>query len=269
MEQKKKVWPNLRERAKLNLKIGKKGLGKKKKTPLKYRRSMSVPDLRINPSAMLDLQDDSRTPGQDSVFFGNVEGSCDMDETASETSSIALSEQFSVTDMPYSCSPAPSERSVPVDFPVLLETDKRQRATTWYIDDLDAVAGPVYPPTERQMAPERKSPGQRPKDPIDRVAAALSRAGAGRQTPLARASDEMSTLTTIESVSGTPPEEKCSTEHQPSSPVEMFIAGSAEDMASLTKFCFQVLLLHKYALPFKSLCSAVEFLTVTKEFYFN
>ncbi|XP_016347768.1 multiple C2 and transmembrane domain-containing protein 2-like [Sinocyclocheilus anshuiensis] len=221
MEQKKKVWPNLRERAKPNLilKIGKKGLGKKKKTPLIYRRSMSVPDLRINPSAMLDLQDDSRTPGQDSVFFGNMEGSCDLDEAASETSSTALSEQLSVADVPYSCSPAPSERSVPVDFPVLLETDKRQRATTWYIDDLDAVTGPVYPPTERQMAPERKSPGQRPKDPTDRVAAALSRAGAGRQTPPAQ-----------ESVSSTPPEEKCPTEHQPSSPVDMFIAGSAEDM---------------------------------------
>ncbi len=245
MEQKKKVWLNLCERAKLNLKIGKKGLGKKKKTPLKYRRSMSVPDLRVKPSAMLDLQDGPRKPDQDSVFFGNVEGSCYLDETASETSSISLSEQFSVPDMPYSCSPAPSERSVPVDFTVLLETDKRQRATTWYTDDLDAVAGHVYPHTERQMAPERKSPGQRPKDPTDRVAAALSRAGA-------RASDEMSTLTTtIESVSHTPPEEKCPT--QPSSPVEMFIAGSAEDMASLTKFCFQVLLLHKYALPFKSL----------------
>lgn len=269
MEQKKKVWPNLCERAKLNLKIVKKGLGKKKKTPLKYRRSMSVPDLRINHSAMLDLQDDSRTPGQDAVFFGNVEDSCDLDETASETSSIALSEQLSVPDMPYSGSPAPSERSVPVDVPVLLETDKRHRATTWYIDDLDAVAGPVYPPSERQMAPERKSPGQRPKDPTDRVAAALSRAGAGRQTPPARASDVMSTLTTIESISSTPPEEKCPTEHQSYTPVEMFIAGSAEDMASLTKFCFQVILLHKYALSFKIVCSAVEFLTVTTDFYFN
>uniref|UniRef100_A0A672NJS9 Multiple C2 and transmembrane domain-containing protein 2-like n=1 Tax=Sinocyclocheilus grahami TaxID=75366 RepID=A0A672NJS9_SINGR len=97
MEQKKKVWPNLRERAKPNLilKIGTKGLGKKKKTPLIYRKSMSVPDLRINPSAMLDLQDDSRTPGQDSVFFGNMEGSCDLDEAASETASTALSEQLS------------------------------------------------------------------------------------------------------------------------------------------------------------------------------
>ncbi|XP_026113015.1 multiple C2 and transmembrane domain-containing protein 2-like [Carassius auratus] len=224
MEQKKKVWPNFRERAKpkLILKIGKKGLGKKKKTPLKYRRSMSVPDLRINPSAMLDLQDDSRTPGQDSVFF---EGSCDLDETASVSSSTALSEQLSVADMPYSCSPAPSVRSVPVDFPVLLETDKRQRATTWYFDDLDGVAVPVYPATERQMAPEKKSPGQRAKDPTDRVAAALSRAGAG-QTPPAPASYE----TTAESISSTPPEEKYLTNHQPSSPVEMFIAGSAEDM---------------------------------------
>ncbi|XP_016376778.1 multiple C2 and transmembrane domain-containing protein 2-like [Sinocyclocheilus rhinocerous] len=239
MEQKKKIWPNLRERAKpiLNLKIGKKGLGKKKKTPLKYRRSMSVPDIRINPSAMMALQDDSRTPGQDSCFFGNVEGSCDLDETASETSSTALSEQLSVADMPYSCSPAPSERTVPVDFPVAVETDKRQRATTWYIDDLDAVTGPVHSHTERQMTPvpaERKSPGQRPKDPSDKVAAALSRAGAGRQTPPARAADEMSTLTITESVSTTPPEEKtcisCPTEHEPFSPLDMFIAGSAEDM---------------------------------------
>ncbi|XP_043080926.1 multiple C2 and transmembrane domain-containing protein 1-like [Puntigrus tetrazona] len=230
MEQKKKIWPNLRDRGRFNLKIGKKGLGKKKKTPLKYRRSMSVPDLRINPSAMMDLQDDSRTPGQETIFFGNVEGSCDLDETGSETSSIALSERLSVADLPYSCSPAPSERSAPVDFPVLLETDKRQRATTWYIDDLDAVTGPVYPPTERQVAPERKSPGQRLKDPTDRLAAALGRVGAGRQTPPSRGSDEMSTLTTTESVSSIPPEEKCPAEYQPSSPLEMFIAGSAEDM---------------------------------------
>lgn len=203
---------------------------------------MSVPDLRINPSAMLDLQDDSRTPGQDSVFFGNAAGSCDLDETASETSSTALSEQLSVADMPYSCSPMPSERSVHVDFPVSLETDKRQRATTWYIDDLDSVTGPVYPHTERQIAAERKSPGQRLKEPSDKVVAALSRAGAGRQTPPARASDEMSTLTTAESVSATPFEEKaynsCPTEHVPSSPVEMFIVGSAEDMVSHHKVLF-------------------------------
>ncbi|KTF88743.1 hypothetical protein cypCar_00040492 [Cyprinus carpio] len=127
MEQKKKAWPNFRERAKpkLILKIGKKGLGKKKKTPLKYRRSMSVPDLRINPSAMLDSQDDSRTPGQDSVFFGNMEGICDLDETASETSSTALSEQLSVADMPYSCSPAPSDiPNETSDFDTLAEQER-------------------------------------------------------------------------------------------------------------------------------------------------
>ncbi|XP_073706261.1 multiple C2 and transmembrane domain-containing protein 2 [Garra rufa] len=236
MERKKKVWPNLRERA-LNLKIGRKALGKKKKTPLKYRRSMSVPDLRINPTAMLALQDESRTPGQDSVFFGNVEGSTDVDETASETSSTALSEQLSFADMPYSCSPAPSERSVPVDFPVSMETDRRQRATTWYIDDLDAVTGPVHPLIERQLPPvpaERKSPGQRPKDPSNKVTAVLTRASAGRQTPPTRASEEMSTLTITEPVNNTPLEERayisCPTEREPSSPFEMFIAGSAEDM---------------------------------------
>lgn len=241
MEQRKKVWQNFRDRAKpkLNLKIGKKAQGKKKKTPLKYRRSMSVPDIRCHPHAMgLALQDDPRTPGQDSVFFGNLEGSSDLDETTSETSSLALSEHFSVADMPYSCSPAPSEKSAPADFTVPVETDKRPRATTWYIDEVDAVPGPLPSPTERHMTPvpaERKSPRQRPKDPSDKLAAALNRAG-GRQLPPARASDEMCTWTNIESVSAAPSEEKAcistKTEHAPSSPMEMFIAGSAEDMVS-------------------------------------
>lgn len=240
MDQKKKVWPHLRERARLNLKIGKKGLGKKKKTPLKYRRSISVPDLMINPSAMLALQGDPRTPGHNSVFFGNMEGSCDMDETASETSSVAFSERLSLADVPYSCSPAPSERPAAADFPVFMETDELRRATTWYIDDLDSVH-PVHIYIEKQFAPvpaERKSPAQKPKDPSNKVAEALCRASAGRQTPPSRASDEMSTLTFTESVSTTPSpsEEKayisCPTELVPSSPMEMFVAGSAEDMAS-------------------------------------
>lgn len=241
MEQRKKVWQNFRERAKpkLNLKIGKKAQGKKKKTPLKYRRSMSVPDIRFHPQAMaMALQDDPRTPGQDSVFFGNSEGPSDLDETASETSSLALSERFSVADMPYSCSPALSEKSVPAYFTVPVETDKRSRVTTWYIDEYDAVTGPLPPPTERQMTPvpaERRSPGQRPRHPADKVAAALNRAG-GRQMPPARASDEMCTWTNTESVSTAPSEEKAciftNTEHEPSSPMEMFIAGSAEDMVS-------------------------------------
>ncbi|XP_059420914.1 multiple C2 and transmembrane domain-containing protein 2-like [Carassius carassius] len=243
MEQKKKVWPML------NLKIGKKGLWKKKKkTPLKYRRSMSVPDIRIHPSALMALQNDSRTPGQDS------EGSCDLDETASETSVTALSEQLSVSEMPYSCSPAPSERTIPVDFDVSVETRKQQSATTWYIDDLD---GHVHSHTERQMAPvpaERKSPDQRPKDPSDKVPAALSKASAGRQTPPARASDEMSTLTITESVSTTPPEEKdcfsCPTEHEPFYPLEMFITGSAEDMDLLNETSdFDTLPEHEQNIP--------------------
>ncbi|KAI2653593.1 Multiple C2 and transmembrane domain-containing protein 2 [Labeo rohita] len=216
--------------ARLNLKIGKKGLGKKKKTPLKYRRSISVPDLMINPSAMLALQGDPRTPGHNSVFFGNMEGSCDMDETASETSSVAFSERLSLADVPYSCSPAPSERPAAADFPVFMETDELRRATTWYIDDLDSVH-PVHIYIEKQFAPvpaERKSPAQKPKDPSNKVAEALCRASAGRQTPPSRASDEMSTLTFTESVSTTPSpsEEKayisCPTELVPSSPMEMF-----------------------------------------------
>lgn len=238
MEKKKKVWPNF-ERAKFNL-FGKKGLGKHKKTPLKHRRSMSVPDIRFHPHAMrMALQDDPRTPGQHSVFFGNLEGPGDLDETGSETSSLALSEQSSVTDMRYSCSPAPSEKSVPADFTLPVETDKRSRATTWYTDELDAATGALPPPTERLITPvpaERKSPGQRPKNPSDKVAAALSRAG--RQMPPARASDDVCAWTNTESVN-TPSEEKACisspTEHEPFSPMDMFIAGSAEDMVSHLK----------------------------------
>lgn len=238
MEQKKKVWPNFRERAKLNL-FGKKGLGKKKKTPLKHRRSMSVPDIRLHPHAMrMALQDDPRTPGQHSVFFGNLEG--DLDETASETSSLALSEQSSVTDMRYSCSPAPSEKSVPADFTLPVETDKRPRVTTWYTDELDAATGALPPPTERLITPvpaERKSPGQRQKNPSDKVAEALSRAG--RQVPPARASDDTCAWTNTESVITTPSEEKAfissPTEHKQFFPMDMFIAGSAEDMVSPLK----------------------------------
>jgi len=236
MEQKKKAWPNFRDKAKLNL-FGKKGLGKKKKTPLKHRRSMSVPDIRCHPHAMrMALENNPGTPGQDSVFFGNL-GPGDLDETASDTSSLGLSEQFSVADRSYSCSPAPSEKSAPADFTLPMETDKRPRATTWYIDEAD---GSIPTPTERLITPvpaERKSPNQRPKNPSDKVAAALSRAG--RPMPPARASDETCTWTNTESVSTTPPEEKAClyspTEHVQFDPLEMFIAGSAEDMVSHLK----------------------------------
>lgn len=223
---------------------------------------MSVPDIRFHPHAMrMALQDGPRTPGQDSLFFGNLEGPGDLDETASETSSLALSEQFSATDMPHSCSPAPSEKSVPADITLPMETDKRPRATRWYTDELDAGTGPLPPPTERLITPvpaERRSPGQRPKNPSDKVSAALSRAG--RQMPSARASDEMCVRTNTESVSTSPSEEKACisspTEHEQFSAMEMFIAGSAEDMVSHLKV-FLLLSLHQYALPFTSLKSAI------------
>ncbi|XP_066540713.1 multiple C2 and transmembrane domain-containing protein 2 isoform X2 [Hoplias malabaricus] len=80
MEPKKnKVFSRLRDRTKplFNVKIGKKA----KKTPLKYRRSISVPDLRCGQS----------TPPTLGAFL-------DQDETESETSSLACSETFSVTD---------------------------------------------------------------------------------------------------------------------------------------------------------------------------
>ncbi|XP_056334371.1 multiple C2 and transmembrane domain-containing protein 2 isoform X2 [Danio aesculapii] len=202
MDPRRKMWSNLRERAKpvLNLKIGK----KKKKTPLKYRRSMSVPDLRFNPRAMMALQDESSTPSHTSAFFDNTDGLGDIDDVASETSSVALSERFSVADFPCVCSPAPSERSAPVDFPVSAETDKRQRATTWYFEDSDSVTGVTPPFAELQMTAGHAE--RRPKESSDKL---------GR----ARALDDMSISS----------EEKAwPTEHEPSSPLSMFVVGSAE-----------------------------------------
>nr|QEN96202.1 multiple C2 domain and transmembrane region protein 2a variant 3 [Danio rerio] len=206
MDPRKKMWSNLRERAKpvLNLKIGK----KKKKTPLKYRRSMSVPDLRFNPRAMMALQDESSTPSQASAFSDNTDGLGDIDDTASETSSVAFSERFSVADVPYVCSPAPSERSAPVDFPVSAETDKRQRATTWYFEDSDSVTGVTPSSAELQMTAGHAE--RRPTESSDKLVAALGRA---------RALDDMSISS----------EEKAwHTEHEPSSPLSMFVVGSAE-----------------------------------------
>lgn len=204
MEQKKRIW------SKLNIKIGKKG--KKKKTPLKYRRSMSVPDLRVRPQGMQAL-DEYRPLDQDTVFFGNLMVPGDHDETGSETSSLGFSDH-----MPYSCSPAPSERSIPVDFPVSTEnaTDKkseRPRTTMWYVSDSDT---------------DRASPAPRLKDPSDKVTSALIRAVAGRQTPLG---SEMSALATSESFSTGEEQVYCTNEQEPKSSAEMFIIGSAEDMA--------------------------------------
>ncbi|XP_056622605.1 multiple C2 and transmembrane domain-containing protein 2 isoform X1 [Triplophysa dalaica] len=202
MEQKKRIWP------KLNMNIVKRG--KKKKTPLKYRRSISVPDLRVRTQEMLAL-DESRPLDQDSVLFVNRVIPGDLDETGSETSSLGFSDHG-----PYSCSPAPSERSIPVDFPVSVEsaTDKkRPRTTLWYLNDSDT---------------DRASPAQRLKDPSDKMSSAVIRAGAGRQTPLG---NEMSALATTESFSTSEEQINCPAEQELKSPSEMFVTGSAEDMA--------------------------------------
>ncbi|KAA0714927.1 Multiple C2 and transmembrane domain-containing protein 2 [Triplophysa tibetana] len=199
MEQKKRIWP------KLNMNIVKRG--KKKKTPLKYRRSISVPDLRARTQEMLAL-DNSRPFDQDSVFVNRVVPG-DLDETGSETSSIGFSDHMS-----YSCSPGPSERSIPVDFPVSVEstTDKkRPRSTMWYVNDSDT---------------DRASPALRLKDTSDKMTSAVIRAG--RQTHLG---NEMSALATTESFSTSEEQTSCPAEQMLKSPSEMFVTGSAEDMA--------------------------------------
>lgn len=155
--------------------------------------------------------DESRPLDQDSVFFVNRVIPGDLDETGSETSSLGFSDHG-----PYSCSPAPSERSIPVDFPVSVEstTDKkRTRSTLWYLNDSDT---------------DRASPALRLKDPSDKMTSAVIRAGAGRQTPLG---NEMSALATTESFSTSEEQMNCPAEQELTSPSEMFVTGSAEDMA--------------------------------------
>ncbi|XP_036417637.1 multiple C2 and transmembrane domain-containing protein 2 [Colossoma macropomum] len=93
MEPKKNVFTKLRDRTKLfNVKIGKKA----KKTPLKYRRSISVPDLRCGQSVPPMLNNVVESPDSDSASF------IDQDETESETSSLAYSDNLAVTDGPFS-----------------------------------------------------------------------------------------------------------------------------------------------------------------------
>lgn len=90
MEPKKNLLSKFRERTKplFNVKIGKKA----KKTPLKYRRSISVPDLRLGQSMPPELDSIAQSLEPDSASFTEHDGS------DSETSSVAYSDKLTFTD---------------------------------------------------------------------------------------------------------------------------------------------------------------------------
>ncbi|KAI4889043.1 hypothetical protein NFI96_023802 [Prochilodus magdalenae] len=84
MEPRRNVFTKLRDKTKplFNVKKGK----KPKKTPLKYRRSISVPDLRC---------------GQSPLNFIDQMSSIDQDDTESETCSLAFSDNLAFTESPF------------------------------------------------------------------------------------------------------------------------------------------------------------------------
>ncbi|KAK1784867.1 hypothetical protein P4O66_018304 [Electrophorus voltai] len=112
MEPKKNVLLRLREKAKplFNMKKGKKA----KKTPLRYRRSISVPDLRCSSPSLLDPLAES--PDPDTASFSGLKRQFYLDEAEIETSSLAYSDNFVVTDEPLSV-----KSSNPFTFPAHMD----------------------------------------------------------------------------------------------------------------------------------------------------
>uniref|UniRef100_A0AAY5E7E5 C2 domain-containing protein n=1 Tax=Electrophorus electricus TaxID=8005 RepID=A0AAY5E7E5_ELEEL len=142
MEPKKNVLLRLREKAKplFNMKKGKKA----KKTPLRYRRSISVPDLRCSSPSLLDSL--AVSPDPDTASFSGLKRQFYLDEAEIETSSLAYSDNFVVTDEPLSVKSS-NQFTFPADM------DHRDRTTRWYIDYLDNESACSTPSEERSCSP--------------------------------------------------------------------------------------------------------------------
>ncbi|XP_076847528.1 multiple C2 and transmembrane domain-containing protein 2 isoform X2 [Brachyhypopomus gauderio] len=118
METKKStVFTRLREKAKplFNMKKGRRN----RKTPLTYRRSISVPDLRctVPTPSLLDSLAQPRDP--DTGSFSDIKSNFYLEEADTETSSLAYSDNFAVTDEPSKCS---DQFTFPLDMDPTLET---------------------------------------------------------------------------------------------------------------------------------------------------
>ncbi|XP_017321945.1 multiple C2 and transmembrane domain-containing protein 2 [Ictalurus punctatus] len=195
---KNKVFSKLREKTKplFNVKMGKKA----KKTPLRYRRSISVPDLLSDRSmqSLLDTTDRSLSPDS---FVGPVH-SFVSDETQCETSSLTESltvtdttlsakctDPYTVPDSPFSkkvlgqpnatdtsldqvITPyTPSSAKVPDNLllpntPPDKRMEDRERNTTWYIEDSESACS--TPSEDRSFifwSPEHDLTGLEPVTP--------------------------------------------------------------------------------------------------------
>ncbi|XP_062403637.1 multiple C2 and transmembrane domain-containing protein 2 [Sardina pilchardus] len=161
---KKTAWSNFRDKTKArfdNIKVGK----KPKRTNLKYRRSISVPDLRIAlPSQASALDTIAQTPTDDGMFFNSqfysqsVAESGESSPTFSENSSIPDGPLYTRFASPPSVSSAP-ERGLSQGIsatPRSLETDN----FSWLADRTSVPAERVERsvPSEPPSAPVSKPP---------------------------------------------------------------------------------------------------------------
>ncbi|XP_041966689.1 multiple C2 and transmembrane domain-containing protein 2 [Alosa sapidissima] len=164
---KRTAWSNFRDKTRAqfsNIKIGK----KPKKTNLKYRRSISVPDLRIAlPSQLSALDTIIQTPNDDSMFFDGANSRFFFQSVVdSGSSSPTYSENSSVPDAPFYTRFAalPSTSSAPerVPNPGISATPMRLETDTfsWLSDETSVPAGRVaqQAPPETPSAPVTKPP---------------------------------------------------------------------------------------------------------------
>ncbi|XP_030621191.1 multiple C2 and transmembrane domain-containing protein 2 [Chanos chanos] len=267
---KRTVFSNLREKTKGLRKLGKKSHEKPKKTNLRYRRSISVPDLRASLGEMASL---------DEIDFEGRISPDSIDQAVSDTlSQMSFPDQISTPGTP------PLGRNSLADSSCLVErrhavteatvltrpmrnTPRERATTTWYIADEDSVS--LQTPSEKtatSILTENQAPQtdrgsteaekQMAPEVSDKLLAALNKAGgsAEKQSPPRKRvlipperlslSEDVSVWNALESTNSTPSEEQTllpmaidcdniSEPFSPMSPVEMFVVGSAEYMSEV------------------------------------
>ncbi|XP_031420278.1 multiple C2 and transmembrane domain-containing protein 2 isoform X2 [Clupea harengus] len=241
---KKTAWSNFRAKTKAqlsNIKMGKKGPGKDKKTHLKYRRSISVPDLRFAASHQLSSQHPIlQSPCDDSMFFAGSSSPYCQSVAESGSSSPTFSEHSSIPDTPFYtrlASPPhasfPTEKVADPDVCVspkrVMEVDSHAGTSPFLVEEAsgqtERVGGAPYrvhsAPLIRPPVPAERhffqanpvpAPAERPAAPK-----AISVSSEKKTTPVARkvnAPDslslpsEMSCASTTESGNSSPSEEQ-------------------------------------------------------------
>uniref|UniRef100_A0AAR2LIV9 C2 domain-containing protein n=1 Tax=Pygocentrus nattereri TaxID=42514 RepID=A0AAR2LIV9_PYGNA len=159
MEPKKNVFTKLRDRTKqFHVKIGKKA----KKTPLKYRRSISVPDMRYSATDQLTVSSPpyaAKHLDQLTALYSPYAAKIPDQLTASSTpSATKVVDRFTFPDIPASNMLSSSDvLSAPQKPPIMAITndrpDKRTeegcRKTTWYLEDPDNESACSTPSEDR------------------------------------------------------------------------------------------------------------------------